>query len=148
MLAGDKPVLVHNCDLNTDGYLYRGLAKGHTGYDAAAQGRAVPNGGNSSIIDHVGGNQTDTNFTSWSDALEVAVDHSQRLNGEWIGKGVIMRIRTAGIDPRVGPSRNIQIHDSQWDRGFFEDEHLLVGEIHASEISFDFGETWASVAGR
>ncbi|MFB7977870.1 RHS repeat-associated core domain-containing protein [Streptomyces vinaceus] len=147
VLAGSVPVLVHNCDLNTDGYLYRGVGKGHDSYNAAAQGRAVPRGGHSDIISHVGGDNTDSIFTSWSDALEVAVERAHELNGGWVDEGVVLRIKVANVDPRVGPSRNIQTHDSQWDKGFFEDEHLIVGEIHASEISFDFGETWTRIAG-
>jgi hypothetical protein len=59
----------------------------------------------------------------------------------------MLRIRVANIDPAIGPSRNIQIHGSQWER-FFEDEHLIVGEIWADDISFDFGETWSPVRRR
>lgn len=59
--------------------------------------------------------------------------------------GVMLRIRVVEIHPLVGPSRNIQIHGGEFDQ--LEYEHLLVGEIQASDISFDFGKTWTSVTG-
>ncbi|MEU3616824.1 polymorphic toxin-type HINT domain-containing protein [Streptomyces sp. NPDC006872] len=142
VLAGAAPVLVHNCDIS-DGYLYRGLAKGHQKYDAATEGRAVPFGGRSNIEHHVGADNTDSVFTSWSDDPEQAIYFAQNLGNDWVGEGVMLRIKVADIDPLVGPSRNIQIHDGPWDQ--LEDEHLIVGEIHAPEISFDFGETWRNV---
>ncbi|WP_449342078.1 polymorphic toxin-type HINT domain-containing protein [Streptomyces aurantiogriseus] len=148
VMAGSAPILVHNCGLNTDGYLYRGLAKGHHSYNAAVEGRAVPLGTRTNIDDHVGSDYTDTVFTSWTDSPEVAVDFAENLGKKWVGEGVILRIRVADIDPAIGPSRNIQIHDSPWDRSYFEDEHLIVGEIQAHEISFDLGETWQRVKRR
>lgn len=147
VVAGSVPVLVHNCDANTDGYLYRGVVEGHHSYDTAAEGRAVPRGTNTDIDGHSGGNLTDTNYTSWSDDFETAEFHAQNRGDDWVGAGVMLRIRVANIDPAIGPSRNIQIHGSQYER-FFEDEHLIVGEIHADDISFDFGQTWSSVRRR
>ncbi|MFD9366811.1 hypothetical protein ACFWA6_03745 [Streptomyces sp. NPDC060020] len=146
MLAGKTPVLVHNCDIS-DGYLYRGLAEGHHSYEAATNGRATLMGGrgHSSIEDHVGADNTDSIFTSWSDDPEQSVYFAQNLGQKWTGKGVMMRIRVAEIDPLVGPSRNIQIHGGEFDQ--LEDEHLIVGEIMAHDISFDFGGTWRSVSG-
>ncbi|MFF7365600.1 hypothetical protein [Streptomyces sp. NPDC008125] len=147
-MAGTTPVLVHNCDINYDGYTYRGLNKKHPGREDALHGRAVPKGGSATIEQHVGANRTDSVFTSWTDALEVAAFHAENAGDTYIGEGgVILRIRTADIDPPVGPSRNIQVHDTDYARGsFYEDEHLIVGEIHAPEISFDLGETWSKVA--
>jgi RHS repeat-associated protein len=150
VLAGTTPVLVHNTDSScgiSDGYLYRGLAKGHSHYDAATEGRAVPNGGHSNITDHVGGDNTDSVFTSWTDDVDTAIASAESLGDRWVGEGVMLRIKVADIDPRVGPSRNIQIHDSEWDMSQFEEEHLIVGGIQAREISFNFGETWESVTG-
>ncbi|MFF1482935.1 polymorphic toxin-type HINT domain-containing protein, partial [Streptomyces sp. NPDC058301] len=147
VMAGSLPVLVHNtngsCDIG-DGYLYRGMAKGHRGYDAGTEGRSVPRGGHSNIKAHVGGNQTDSVFTSWTHDIERATEAAQYLNDEWVGEGIILRTRDADIDPAIGPSRNVQIHDTQYDMD--EDEHLIVGEFGAQEISFDFGETWQSPA--
>ncbi|MFF9983246.1 polymorphic toxin-type HINT domain-containing protein [Streptomyces erythrochromogenes] len=147
VLAGATPVLVHNCGRNQDGYLYRGLAEGHTSYDAAAEGRSVPIGGNKTIQQHSGGNQTDSIFTSWTDDPETAAESAQTLNENWVGRGVMLRIRVADIDPAIGPSRNIQIHDTPYEN-WGEDEHLIVGEIFADEISFDLGETWSTVRRR
>jgi RHS repeat-associated protein len=147
VVAGSVPVLVHNCGANQDGYLYRGLARGHHQYAAAAEGRAVPRGTSTDIRAHTGGNKTDTIFTSWSDDPDVAVDGAENLLDTWVGEGVMLRIRVANIDPAIGPSRNIQIHGSQWET-FFEDEHFIVGEIWADDISFDFGETWSPVRRR
>ena len=93
----------------------------------------------------MGGNQTDSIFTSWTHDIERAAEGAQYLNDEWVGEGIILRTREGDIDPAIGPSRNIQIHDTEYDMD--EDEHLIVGEFQASEISFDFGETWKSVAG-
>ncbi|MBD0741685.1 hypothetical protein BG418_09325 [Streptomyces sp. CBMA152] len=149
VLAGTIPVLVHNtngaCDIG-DGYLYRGLAKGHRGYDAATEGRAVPRGGHSNIKAHVGGNQTDSVFTSWTHDIERATEGAQELNDKWVGEGIILRTREADIDPAIGPSRNIRIHGTEYDMD--EDEHLIVGEFQAPEVSYDFGETWERVAGK
>lgn len=146
-MAGTVPILVHNtdgvCDIS-DGYLYRGLAKGHSGYDAATQGRAVPRGGHSNIRAHVGGNLTDSIFTSWTHDIERATEGAQQLNDEWVGEGIILRVREADIDPTIGPSRNIQIHGTEYDMD--EDEHLIVGEFQAPEVSYDFGETWERIA--
>ncbi|QMU70147.1 hypothetical protein [Streptacidiphilus sp. P02-A3a] len=92
----------------------------------------------------MGGNQTDSPFTSWTHDIERANEGAQYLNDEPTGElGVIMRIREAGIDPEIGPSRNIQIHGSEYD--YDEDEHLIVGEIYAEEVSFDSGMTWLSI---
>ncbi|GGV12751.1 hypothetical protein GCM10010293_03800 [Streptomyces griseoflavus] len=148
VLAGATPLLVHNCDLNTDGYLYRGVAKGHHSYDTAAEGRAVPRGTHTNIKEHVGGDATDSIFTSWSDDPEISADFAQNLGEKWVGEGVMLRIKVATVDPAIGPSRNIQVHDSPWDMSQFEDEHLIVGEIQADEISFDLGETWERVKRR
>nr|WP_237405209.1 polymorphic toxin-type HINT domain-containing protein [Streptomyces sp. SN-593] len=144
VLAGTTPVLVHNtdggiCDLN-DGYLYRGLAKGHHEYDAAAEGRAVPRGTSTDIDAHSDGNATDTIYTSWSDDPEVAQFGAENLGDDYVGEGVMLRVRVEGIDP----SRVIQIHGTQYER-FFEDEHLISGEVLADDISTDFGETWSPV---
>lgn len=140
VLAGTTPVLVHNnCDLN-DGYFYRGLAKGHHEYDNAAQGRAVPRGTHADIDAHTGGNDTDSIYTSWTDDPETAQFHAENLGDNFIGEGVMMRVRVEGIDP----SRITQIHGTQYER-FFEDEHLISGEIMADDISFDFGLTWSPV---
>ncbi|MFF5755969.1 polymorphic toxin-type HINT domain-containing protein [Streptomyces longwoodensis] len=144
VLAGNTPVLVHNtggplCDLN-DGYLYRGLAKGHHEYAAATKGRAVPRGTNRSIDAHSGGNLTDTVYTSWSDDPEVAQFGAENLGDDYVGEGVMLRVKVEGIDP----ARIIQIHGSQYER-FFEDEHLIMDEVLADDISFDFGETWSPV---
>ncbi|MGY3850667.1 polymorphic toxin-type HINT domain-containing protein [Streptomyces hydrogenans] len=147
VMAGTAPVLVHNCGANTDGYLYRGLAKGHRSYDTASEGRAVPLGGKSSIKEHVGGNDTDSPFTSWSDDPEVAQWGAENLDEEYIGEGVMLRIKIDNIDPSIGPSRNIQIHGTDYEMGGFnEDEHLIVGEILADEISFDLGLTWSKIS--
>jgi hypothetical protein len=97
--------------------------------------------------DHSGGDGTDTIFTSWSDDFETAEFFAQNRGDEWIGRGVMLRIRVASIDPAIEPSRNIQIHDGPYER-FFEDEHLIVGEILADDISFDFGQTWTPVRRR
>ncbi|MEU4268768.1 ricin-type beta-trefoil lectin domain protein [Streptomyces sp. NPDC026092] len=145
--AGSAPVLVHNCGANVDGYYYRGVVEGHHSYDTAAQGRAVPRGTRSDMNDHSGGDGTDTIFTSWSDDFESAEFFAQNRGDEWIGRGVMLRIRVASIDPAIGPSRNIQIHGGPYER-FFEDEHLIVGEILADDISFDFGRTWTPVGRR
>ncbi|GEB54429.1 hypothetical protein GCM10017674_13410 [Streptomyces gardneri] len=147
VVAGSAPLLVHNCGRNQDGYLYRGLARGHHQYDAAAEGRAVPFGGNRTIQQHSGSNQTDSPFTSWTDDPDTAAESAQTLNETWVGEGVILRIRVANIDPAIGPSRNIQIHDSPYEN-WGEDEHLIVGEIEADEISFDLGNTWSPVRRR
>ncbi|MFF2193440.1 hypothetical protein [Streptomyces sp. NPDC058157] len=143
MLAGATSLLVHNCDIS-DGYLYRGLAEGHNRYDAAAEGRSVPVGGNKTIEQHSGGNLTDSIFTSWTDDPETAAESAQTLGEKWVGRGVMLRIKVAGIDPAIGPSRNIQIHDTPYEN-WGEDEHLIVGEILADEISFDLGKTWSTV---
>ncbi|GAA3809868.1 hypothetical protein GCM10023083_50660 [Streptomyces phyllanthi] len=147
VVAGSAPVLVHNCGANTDGYYYRGVVEGHHSYDTAAQGRAVPRGTSTNMNVHSGGDGTDTIFTSWSDDFETAEFFAQNRGDEWIGRGVMLRIRVASIDPAIGPSRNIQIHDGPYER-FFEDEHLIVGEILADDISFDFGQTWTPVRRR
>lgn len=131
------------CDLS-DGYLYRGVAKGHHSYGTAAEGRAVPRGTSTDIHGHSGGNKTDTIFTSWSDDPEVAEFGAQNLSDEPVEEGVMLRIRVANIDPPVGPSRIIQIHGTEYER-FFEDEHLIAGETLADDISFDFGQTWSPV---
>ncbi|MGW0466194.1 polymorphic toxin-type HINT domain-containing protein [Streptomyces sp. NPDC003027] len=147
VVAGSAPVLVHNCGRSQDGYLYRGLARGHNRYDAAAEGRAVPIGGNRTIEEHSGANKTDSNFTSWTDDPDTATESAQTLGDNWVGEGVMLRIRVANIDPAIGPSRNIQIHDTEYEN-WGEDEHLIVGEIEADEISFDLGETWSPVRRR
>lgn len=147
VLAGGVPILVHNadCGANTDGYLYRGLAKGHHAYGDAVNGRATPLGKHTDIADHVGANNTDSIFTSWTDEIETAIDSAEHLDDTWVGEGVMLRIKVADIDPLIGPSRNIQIHGGKHDQ--LEYEHLLVGGIMASDISFDFGVTWRSVTG-
>ncbi|MER7671402.1 hypothetical protein ABTY61_23465 [Kitasatospora sp. NPDC096128] len=140
MLAGTTPILAHNiCDIN-DGYLYRGVAKGHHEYASAAEGRASPRGTHASIDDHTGGNLTDSIYTSWSDDPETAQFFAENLGDNYIGEGVMLRVRVESIDP----SRITQIHGTQYER-FFEDEHLIANEIMADDISFDFGETWSPV---
>lgn len=44
---------------------------------------------------HTGANDTDTNFTSWSDDPDVALGGAQNLGGKWVGEGVMLRIRAA-----------------------------------------------------
>ncbi|MFB7333853.1 polymorphic toxin-type HINT domain-containing protein [Streptomyces adustus] len=144
VLAGTTPVLVHNtdgpiCDLN-DGYLYRGLAKGHHEYDTATEGRAVPRGTQTSIDHHTGGNATDTIYTSWSDDPEVAQFHGENRGEVYVGEGVMLRVKVDSIDR----SRIFQVHGGPYER-FFEDEHLIAWEVLADDISFDFGETWSPV---
>lgn len=144
VLAGTTPVLVHNtdgpiCDLN-EGYLYRGLAKGHHQYNSAAEGRAVPRGTSTNIDDHTGGNLTDTIYTSWSDDPEVAQFGAENLDDTYVGEGVMLRVRVESVDR----SRIIQIHGTRYER-FFEDEHLIAHEVATDDISFDLGETWSPV---
>lgn len=57
---------------------------------AAPEGRAVPVGGHSDVRAHVGGDSTDSIFTSWTHDIETATDAAQNLNERWIGEGGIM----------------------------------------------------------
>ncbi|MFE1960115.1 polymorphic toxin-type HINT domain-containing protein [Streptomyces sp. NPDC059479] len=132
--AGAAPVLVHNCGDGGE-YLYRGVGKGHPKHADALEGRAVPIGGPSSPAAHVGGNQTDSPFTSWSHAEWRA----QEEVDEWGQGSVVMRIRRSDLEVPVGPSRDIQVHDTEFDKGFFEEEHLIVGPIDAAEIRIGDG---------
>jgi hypothetical protein len=52
----------------------------------------------------------------------------------------MLRVGVEGVDP----SRVIQIHGTRYER-FFEDEHLISGEILADDISTDFGKSWSPV---
>ncbi|MGW1910842.1 hypothetical protein ACWCQS_08965 [Streptomyces sp. NPDC002076] len=107
----------------------------------------MPRETSTDIHGHSGGNLTDTNFTLWSDDPEVAEFGAQNLGDNWVGEGVMLRIRVANIDPAIGPSRNIQVHGTEYE-SFFEDEHLIVSEVLADDISFDFGQTWSPVRRR
>jgi len=51
--------------------LFRGVAKGHPGYDNALQGIANPRGGSESALGHITGN-TDSPYTSWTSDPSVA----------------------------------------------------------------------------
>ncbi|MFE5522523.1 ricin-type beta-trefoil lectin domain protein [Streptomyces virginiae] len=136
VLAGAIPLLVHNCDIGGE-YLYRGVGDGHRQHAAALEGRAVPrlgDGFHSDPIRHVG-NDTGSVFTSWTDDIERAMEEVE----EWGPGSVVMRIRRSDLQVPVGPSREIQIHGTQYDGGWAEAEHLIVSEIHASEISIGGG---------
>ncbi|MFB7086644.1 polymorphic toxin-type HINT domain-containing protein [Streptomyces sp. NPDC056296] len=130
VLAGTAPVLVHNCGSGGD-YYYRGVGDGHRKHSDALEGRAVPFGGPSTPASHVGGNNTDSPYTSWSHSEERA----QEEVDEWGAGSVVMRVRRSGVDP----SKNIKIHDTELDSGFFEEEHLLEGVIEADEIRIGNG---------
>lgn len=136
MLAGATPVLVHNCDIDGE-YLYRGVGDGHRQHAAALEGRAVPrlgDGFHSDPIRHVG-NDTGSVFTSWTHDIERAMEEDE----EWGPGSVVMRIRRSDLQVPVGPSRDIQIHGTEYDGGWAEAEHLIVSDIDASEISIGGG---------
>ncbi|MER5301681.1 polymorphic toxin-type HINT domain-containing protein [Streptomyces lasiicapitis] len=130
VVAGATPVLVHNCN-SGDGYLYRGVSKGHSKHADALEGRAVPFGGHSDPRRHVGGD-TGSEMTSWSHDPDIATEFSEE-NGPG---GVVMRIPHANVR-----NRDTQVHDTELDGSWFEEEHLLHGVVEAPEISID-GGSW------
>lgn len=139
VMAGTVPVLVHNtggdrCDIEGE-YFYRGVGEGHPKHADALEGRAVPIGGPSSPKAHVGGNLTDSPFTSWSHAEWRA----QEEVDEWGQGSVVTRIPRSDLEVSVGPSRDLQVHDTDIESGFFEEEHLIIGPIDASEIRIGDG---------
>jgi RHS repeat-associated protein len=129
VVAGDTPVLVHNCD-DGDGHLYRGVPQGHPMYEDALQGRAVPRGGHSDPGRHAGGN-TDSQFTSWTHDYEgVALDAAEELGPG----GIVMRIPHS----RVPPAQDVKIHGTDYET-YEESEHALRGIIGGAEISINRG---------
>ncbi|MFF4291529.1 RHS repeat-associated core domain-containing protein, partial [Streptomyces sp. NPDC001633] len=91
VLAGATPILVHNCGEEAGEHVYRGIDWGHSKYDDALEGRAVPRGGDADAASHNGGN-LDSPFTSWTDDYEgVALDAAEL----GIGPGIVMRHRRA-----------------------------------------------------
>lgn len=128
--SGTAPVLVHNCGGDGE-YYYRGVGDGHPKHADALEGRAVPIGGPSTPASHSGGNNTDSPYTSWSHSE----GRAQEEVDEWGPGSVVMRIRRSDVDP----SRDIQVHDTDIDSGFFEEEHLLEGVIEAAEIRIGNG---------
>ncbi|MFD5699124.1 polymorphic toxin-type HINT domain-containing protein [Streptomyces lasiicapitis] len=130
VVAGATSVLVHNCN-SGDGYLYRGVSKGHSKHADALEGRAVPFGGHSDPRRHVGGD-TGSEMTSWSHDPDIATEFSEE-NGPG---GVVMRIPHANVR-----NRDTQVHDTELDGSWFEEEHLLHGVVEAPEISID-GGSW------
>ncbi|GGP01226.1 Hint domain-containing protein [Wenjunlia tyrosinilytica] len=125
VLAGATPVLVHNCG-EAGEHVYRGIDWGHSKYDDALEGRAVPRGGEADAASHNGGN-LDSPFTSWTDDYEgVALDAAELGNGP----GIVMRHRRADIQDRLikGP-QDI----------YGESELLVEGVINGAEISINRG---------
>lgn len=129
VLAGQTPVLVHNCG-GGDDYLYRGVPNGHPKYDDALEGRAVPHGGHSDPGRHAGGN-TDSEFTSWThDYEDVALDAADELGPG----GIVMRIPHSSVPA----GRDVQIHGTAHEV-YEESEHALRGVIDGAEISINRG---------
>ncbi|WP_031487967.1 polymorphic toxin-type HINT domain-containing protein [Streptomyces bicolor] len=130
VLAADTPVLVHNCDIG-DGYLSRGVPNGHQKHADALEGQAVPFGGHSDPKRHVGGD-TGSEMTSWSHDLDIATEFAD----EYGTGGVVMRVPQGGV-----PNRDVQVHDTELDGSWFEEEHLLFSVVEAPEISIG-GGSW------
>ncbi|MFF4181276.1 RHS repeat-associated core domain-containing protein [Streptomyces sp. NPDC001750] len=135
VLAGATPILVHNCGEEAGEHVYRGIDWGHSKYDDALEGRAVPRGGDADAASHNGGN-LDSPFTSWTDDYEgVALDAAELGNGP----GIVMRHRRADIQDRLikGP-QDI----------YGESELLVEGVIEGAEISINRGPWHLPGAGR
>ncbi|MCF3129503.1 polymorphic toxin-type HINT domain-containing protein [Streptomyces olivochromogenes] len=131
VVAGATPVLVHNCNIVGDGHLYRGVPKGHLKHADALEGRAVPFGGHSEPWRHIGGD-TGSEMTSWTHDVDIATEFAD----EYGPGGVVMRIPHVDV-----PNKDVQVHDTDLDGSWFEEEHLLFDVVEAPEISLD-GETW------
>lgn len=69
-------------------------------------------------------------MTSWSHDVDIATEFAEESGPG----GVVMRIPHADV-----PNRDIQIHDTDLDGSWFEEEHLLYGVVEAPEISINGG---------
>jgi large repetitive protein len=143
VMAGATPVLVHNTGVNcenapnSDGNLYRGVHEGHDHYDAAGEGRAVPNGGHSDPARHAAGD-TNSEMTSWSHDI----DEARTAAADRGGDGIILRVPHEDVPY----GRDRQIHGTD-DEMYEEWEHQIYGEFKAPFLSRDGGETWESTGG-
>lgn len=130
VIAGATPVLVHNCGEESEEYIYRGVKYGHSKYQYALEGKAVPRGGDADAASHNGGN-TDSEFTSWTEDYEgVALDAALEGNGP----GVVLRFRRSDVQERL-------VEGTQDIYG--ESEILIEGEIGGAEVSINGGD-WHS----
>ncbi|MFG2146853.1 polymorphic toxin-type HINT domain-containing protein [Streptomyces sp. NPDC048696] len=134
VLAGNTPVLVHNCGPyetlqaeHADGkYLYRGVPEGHPGFENATEGQAVPRGGQSNPVQHNDGS-TDSPFTSWTTNPGVAHRYAMGVrSGET--PGVIMRVEL----PTPGnPLRQMSLYgEDKWG----ESEVLVENPVHGATV--------------
>ncbi|ARQ69197.1 polymorphic toxin-type HINT domain-containing protein [Streptomyces marincola] len=120
VLAGDTPVLVHNCNGGTS--VFRGVPEGHPGFDEAVEGRASPRGGDASAEAHHLGN-TDSPYTSWSTSESVA--HRAATRGS-TGVGVVIEQRIPSGRPHV------HSNDQPWVEFPGEFEVLIEGPMEGN----------------
>ncbi len=86
--GGAAPVAVHNCNCTDDGIkLYRGVTVDHPHFDDALKGIVKPRGGPATITEHVAGN-TRSNFTSWTDAQDLALKFTA---GDGVVHSIVVR---------------------------------------------------------
>ncbi|MDL4819310.1 RHS repeat-associated core domain-containing protein [Actinomadura sp. OS1-43] len=139
VVAGNAPVLVHNCDQwkkllrehRDNKFLYRGVPEGHPGFDNALQGRAEPRGGSSTPVEHNGGN-TDSPYTSWTTTPWTAKKHaSGRYPGET--PGVVLRIE---LPTPNNPLRQMWLYGED---AHHENEVLVENAVEGAQV-FDIRE--------
>ncbi|GGK26412.1 hypothetical protein GCM10010124_18810 [Pilimelia terevasa] len=107
VLAGNTPILVHNCgdDIpeNEGDHFYRGVDEQHRDFATSHAGDVTPVGGNSNWMQHNDGS-VDSAFTSWTSSRAVAESHASKMSGRGIvlmmrrGTRPIIDMRAMGLD--------------------------------------------------
>ncbi|WP_243715217.1 hypothetical protein [Micromonospora sp. KC207] len=122
VIAGDTPVLVHNCGdggppENEGEWFFRGVDENHRSYASQHGGTVTPVGGHNDPMLHNDGN-TDSIFTSWTSNRATAERHATRLSG----RGVVLMVRRG-----TGPI--IDMAFMGWDK-WGESEVLIKGTVN------------------
>ena len=61
--------------------LYLGVDAVHPGFANALEGTAIPRGGNASVLEHVYGGNTESEFTSWTTDFSTAEGFATKQSG-------------------------------------------------------------------
>ncbi|WBB96082.1 ricin-type beta-trefoil lectin domain protein [Solwaraspora sp. WMMA2080] len=101
VLAGDTPVLTHNCGdegppEDESEWFFRGVDENHRSYNAQHGGTVTPMGGHSDPVLH-NDNNTESIYTSWTSSRTTAERHARNLSG----RGVVLMVRRGTTGPII-----------------------------------------------
>lgn len=116
-MTAQQTVPIAVADIGSRGTdVFRGVARGHPGYDNALQGVVFPRGGDATVAEHNAGN-TMSNYSSWTTERWIAEKHADY-------DGIVLRVNLADY-----PGRWMESPDR-----FFEHEVLIEGSVRNAKV--------------